>query len=198
MARFVSEELLRMGIAFEIDGSAAATGSETGNIIARAWRSADRPTVLLLAHMDTVQPEGVLIEPVLGDDGVVRSAGDTILGADNKAAVAALLTLLASDGADRANVVAVFSTCEEHGVMGASQLAALVDEVDLAFPIDGSHPVGTVLEGFAGTGAVQVAHPWSRVTRRSGARGGSSRAARRVRDRRRPAVGQGRDHPAQH
>lgn len=150
MARFVCAMLARHDIAFQIDDSAAATGSETGNVIARVAGSPDAPTVLVLAHMDTVQPEGVAIEPVLGDDGVLRSAGDTILGADNKGAVAALLTVLTSGLTERANVVAVFSTCEERGVMGASQLAGLAAEVDMAFPIDGSHPIGTVLEAALG------------------------------------------------
>lgn len=150
MARFVGERLTRCGIPFVVDGSALATGSETGNVIARVRHSPDRPTVLLIAHMDTVQTEGCAIEPVLGSDGVIRSAGDTILGADNKSAVAALLTVLASPREDHANVVAVFTTCEERGVMGASQLAALAPSVDLAFPLDGSRPVGTVFEAAFG------------------------------------------------
>ena len=41
---------------------------------------------MLCAHMDTVPHDGV-VEPVLVDGGW-ESAGDTILGADNKAAVA--------------------------------------------------------------------------------------------------------------
>ncbi len=150
MASFIGDRLTRGGIPFVVDQSAAATGSETGNVIARVRHSPDRPTVLLVAHMDTVQTEGCAIEPVLGADGVIRSAGDTILGADNKSAVAALLTVLAAPREDHANVVAVFTTCEERGVMGASQLAALASEVDLAFPLDGSRPVGTVFEAAFG------------------------------------------------
>ncbi len=49
--------------------------------------------VLLSCHADTVKP-GVGIEPVLGEDGVIRSAGDTILGADDKAGIAEVLEVL--------------------------------------------------------------------------------------------------------
>src|SRR3712207_2364085 len=45
--------------------------------------------IFLCAHLDTVPPQGPL-EPVV-EEGVVRNAGGTILGADNKAAVAAML-----------------------------------------------------------------------------------------------------------
>jgi len=137
-------------IPYTIDGSSAATGSDTGNIIARSWRSAERPTVLFLAHMDTVEREGSEVHPIVCDDGAVRSSGDTILGADNKAAVAAVLSLLANGRVSHANAIVVFTTCEERGRMGVTALGDLAREVDLAFPIDGSYPVGTVLEAALG------------------------------------------------
>ena len=44
------------------------------------------------AHMDTVEP-GQGVKPVLAD-GVIRSAGDTVLGADDKAGIATILEVL--------------------------------------------------------------------------------------------------------
>jgi tripeptide aminopeptidase len=49
--------------------------------------------ILLACHGDTVKP-GVGIEPVLGKDGVIRSKGETILGADDKAGIAEVLEAL--------------------------------------------------------------------------------------------------------
>ena len=77
-----------MGLEVEEDGAAPATGAECGNLLARIPGRGER-TILLCAHLDTV-PEHDVIEPVLDDGGWV-SAGDTILGADNKAAVAVML-----------------------------------------------------------------------------------------------------------
>jgi tripeptide aminopeptidase len=150
LANLIQRWLRSADIPFTVDEAWKITGSDTGNIVARAWRSSAKPTVLFLAHLDTVQREGSVIEPVLGDDGVIRSSEDTILGADNKAAVAALLSLLARGHEDHANAIFVFSTCEERGRMGVTALQDLAAEIDLAFPVDGSYPVGTVLEAALG------------------------------------------------
>jgi tripeptide aminopeptidase len=83
---------------------------------------------------------------VLGEDGVIRSAGETILGADNKSAVAAVMRLCERaatlDAARRPTVVAAFTCREESGRMGASLLS--LDGIDCAFCVDGSQPIGTV------------------------------------------------------
>src|SRR3954468_9366005 len=87
-AEYVAQELRAMGLDVEEDGAAAEAGAECGNLLARIPGPGER-TILLCAHLDTV-PEDGTIEPVLVDGGW-ESAGDTILGADNKAAVAVLL-----------------------------------------------------------------------------------------------------------
>ena len=63
-------------------------GSDAGNLLARLPATSQNGGVpiFLCAHLDTVPPTAA-IEPVV-EDGVVRNAGGTILGADNKAAVA--------------------------------------------------------------------------------------------------------------
>jgi len=62
-----------------------------GNLIARfpAKGCEGAPPILLSCHADTVKP-GKGIEPVIVD-GVIRSKGDTILGADDKAGIAEVL-----------------------------------------------------------------------------------------------------------
>jgi len=66
-----------------------------GNLIASfpAKGCAGAEPILLSCHGDTVKP-GVGIEPLLGADGIIRSAGDTILGADDKAGIAEVLEAL--------------------------------------------------------------------------------------------------------
>ena len=67
---------------------------EYGNLIAFLDEQGctGRDPIMMSCHADTVQP-GKGIEPVLVD-GVIRSAGDTILGADDKAGIAELLEAL--------------------------------------------------------------------------------------------------------
>jgi tripeptide aminopeptidase len=59
-----------------------------GNLVAKlpAKQCIKTEPILLSCHADTVKP-GVGIEPVI-DNGVIRSRGDTILGADDKAGIA--------------------------------------------------------------------------------------------------------------
>lgn len=61
-----------------------------GNILAH--RDGVGEPTLLCAHMDTVEP-GRGIRPIV-EDGFVKSSGDTVLGADNKAALAAIIVAL--------------------------------------------------------------------------------------------------------
>jgi tripeptide aminopeptidase len=117
VATHVRSYLRGLGVGVEAD--------EAGNLLARlaatdgANGTAGIP-IFLCAHLDTVPPTGPL-EPVV-EDGVVRNAGGTILGADDKAAVAALLEaarLLLAEGRPHAGVELLFTTREETGLEGA-------------------------------------------------------------------------------
>src|SRR6202020_2836744 len=79
------------GVEAEFDRAGAVNGSDAGNLVATLPGAPSAPRLLFVAHMDTVESGSEAIAPVLGDDGVIRSAGDTILGADNKSAVAAVM-----------------------------------------------------------------------------------------------------------
>ncbi len=86
----VTTYLRELGLEVDEDDAGARIGSNAGNLLCRLPGRADGGTPLFLcAHLDTVPPQGPL-EPVV-EDGVVRNAGGTILGADNKAAVVAML-----------------------------------------------------------------------------------------------------------
>ena len=67
------------------DGDSATIG----NIYARLEPTAAGTPLFFCAHLDTVPPEGA-VDPVV-EDGFVRNAAGTILGADNKSAVVAML-----------------------------------------------------------------------------------------------------------
>ena len=80
------------------DGSGARTGSNIGNIHVALPPSngADGTPIFLNAHLDTVPPDGP-VEPEIRN-GIVVNRRDTILGADNKAAVAVMLEAVARLG----------------------------------------------------------------------------------------------------
>jgi tripeptide aminopeptidase len=85
--------------------------------------------------------------PIL-EDGIVRNAAGTILGADNKAAVAALLhvteRLLAAD-VPFPTYELIFTVAEELSVLGSRHLATGVPSAPLAAVFDSSGPVGGIV-----------------------------------------------------
>lgn len=142
--------LAERGVGAEFDRAGAVNGSDAGNLIATVAGDPAAATLLFIAHMDTVESGAPPVEPALGEDGIIRSAGDTILGADNKAAVAAVMRLCAAaaqrPARGRPTVIAAFTCREESGRMGVSLLdPALLSTVDCAFSVDGSRPIGTVI-----------------------------------------------------
>ena len=137
------------GVDAAFDDAGAVNDSDAGNLIATVPGAASAPRLLFVAHIDTVESGSQAIRPMLGDDGVIRSAGDTILGADNKSAVAAVMrccrTAAAMPAAERATVIAAFTCREEAGRMGVGLLNLGALSVDCAFSVDGSQPIGTVI-----------------------------------------------------
>jgi len=76
--------------------------------------------ILFSAHMDTVSP-GIGIEAIM-ENGVIRSKGNTILGADDKAGIAAIvdaIDMLQEEGKSHRPIEALFTVCEETGLYGA-------------------------------------------------------------------------------
>ena len=138
MAAKVSEDL--RGLGAEVDEPDAA-----GNVLARiAGRDAER-SVLLCAHLDTVPHEGV-VEPVIEDGGWV-SAGDTILGADNKAAVAVLLALAhrtAIEGAPL-GIELLFTVREEVALAGAKAFDTGRLRSTFGYVYDHATPIGEIV-----------------------------------------------------
>lgn len=92
-----------------------------GNLMARfpALGCQDKPAILLSCHADTVKP-GIGIEPVI-TDGVIRSKGNTILGADDKAGIAEMLEALRT-AAVRPPVEVAISRQEEVGLHGVKNM----------------------------------------------------------------------------
>jgi tripeptide aminopeptidase len=150
--RVVADRVFRylsdLGLDPHEDGAAAALGSTTGNIVARIppARGESGVPIFLCAHMDTVPAKGAL-EPVV-EDGIVTNAAGTILGADNKAAVAAMLDaarLLLAEGRPHAGVELVFTVCEETGCQGASALDEGELDARIGFVYDFEGPIGEVV-----------------------------------------------------
>jgi len=85
----VTRYLRDCGLSVDEDATGPAIGSTMGNLYVSLSPTAPGEPIFLCAHLDTV-PATAAVEPVVAD-GMVRNAAGTILGADDKAAVAAML-----------------------------------------------------------------------------------------------------------
>ena len=145
----VTAELDRLGLAWEEDDAAERLGSTTGNLVCRLPGAVEEGVpILLCAHLDTVPLDGAL-EPVL-EDGVVRNAGGTILGADNKSAVVAMLEAarrVVKEGRRHAGIELVFTPKEEIGLLGAIELDVGSLEARVGYVYDQAAPIGEVILG---------------------------------------------------
>jgi tripeptide aminopeptidase len=145
VAAAVRAELEGLGLAVEEDDSAADTGADCGNLLARIEGPPGSRTILLCAHLDTVPLDGPV--EVKQENGVLSNAHEAILGADNKAAVATLLAAarrLTSEGAP-IGVELLFTTCEELALAGAKAFDLGSLNADFGFVFDHASPIGEIV-----------------------------------------------------
>ncbi len=146
MAAFCARELQRLGFMVTFDDSMAKTGSETGNLVATRKGDVDGE-VILSAHLDTVTPCRN-IDPII-EDGRIVSAGKTILAADDKAGIAAILEAvrtLVESGEPMPTVTVLFTVCEEISLVGAANFdAGLLPEGAPCYVLDADGAPGSVI-----------------------------------------------------
>jgi tripeptide aminopeptidase len=137
-------ELRELGIEVFEDDAAEPARAGAGNLIARVPGTGEG-WVSFFAHLDTV-PETGRIEVEL-TDGVFRSRGETILGADNKAAVAVLVELAARCAAlpRQTGIELVFTVAEEDGLRGAKEVDLTTLRSPFGFVLDHATPIGEVI-----------------------------------------------------
>ena len=140
VAAVVARYIRDLGLAVEED--------DFGNLSAQIEPTADGTPLFFGAHLDTVPPSGEL-RPVV-EDGIVRNAGGTILGADNKAAVAQMLEgvrRVLAENIPHAGIELVLTRQEEIGLVGATAFDHTRLRAQLGFVYDQEGPIGEVILG---------------------------------------------------
>ena len=139
------DELRAAGLDPQEDASAAETGANAGNVMARIDGPAGARTIMLCAHVDTVPLAGPI--EVEERDGVLTNRHEAILGADNKAAVAAILGVARRHAAEPPPVGLdlVFTTSEEPGLRGAKALDLGQLRSEFGFVFDHASPIGELI-----------------------------------------------------
>lgn len=152
MAKRCKEELETVGFHVEFDDAGSQLQGETGNLIATLRGNADVPSVLLAAHMDTVEP-GHGVRPYVDENGTVWSDGTTVLGADDKAGVTAILSAvreIVEKKLPHGQIQVLLTIAEEIGLQGSRHLNTSKLNSDMGLSLDSSGEMGTI--AYAGPG----------------------------------------------
>jgi tripeptide aminopeptidase len=124
VAERVKQICEELGAEVEIDDAGQKVGGNSGNVIARfPGTIPGAEAIMMSAHMDTVVP-GRGVKPIVEGD-IIRTDGTTVLGGDDKSGVAVIIETircLQEQSIPHAPIDAVFSICEEVGLLGAKHV----------------------------------------------------------------------------
>ncbi|MEK5027176.1 MULTISPECIES: M20/M25/M40 family metallo-hydrolase [unclassified Paenibacillus] len=148
IADVLKEKFSALGLTAIEDDSQERTGHGAGNLFVTwpADNGAAAPKLLFTCHMDTVVP-GQNIKPTLGEDGWITSDGSTILGADDKAGLAALfeaIRVIQEQGVAHGQIQFVITAGEESGLLGARAMDPKLLDADMGFALDSNGEVGAI------------------------------------------------------
>jgi tripeptide aminopeptidase len=121
------------------DDSAILTGSESGNLFFRFAGTTSKKPIFFNCHMDTVQP-GIGVQ-VQRQGDIFTSAGDTILGSDDKSGIAAFIEamlIIREQKLPMRPVEFILTTCEEIGLLGAKAVDPKHIRAKIGYALDSS------------------------------------------------------------
>ncbi len=144
VADTVTAELRAIGLEVSEDDAAGPAEAGAGNIFARLPGRSD-DWVMFCAHLDTVPHRGQV--EVVNEGGVFRSRGETILGADNKAAVAVFIELVSRHAGNPppVGIELLLTVAEEQGLRGAKAFDIAQLRSEHGFVLDHAGPVGEAI-----------------------------------------------------
>ena len=136
-----------LGVTLDEDSAGEKIGGDTGNLFAAIPGKGglkDADPILFCAHMDTVSP-GTGKKIIVHEDGKITSDRTTVLGADDRAALAVIYEgyrQILEEGADHAPIELLFAPAEETYTVGASAFDYSVVKAKKAFVPDCSGDFG--------------------------------------------------------
>jgi tripeptide aminopeptidase len=127
---------------------------DLGNVIARIESNIDadseKNSVMFITHLDSVAPcNGIEPEIIkLEDDSLIKPKTNTVLTADDKAGVSAVIEaikIIKQENIQHPDIELIFTVQEEIGLRGAKALDFSSFKSQMAYSIDAEAPVGTII-----------------------------------------------------
>lgn len=135
LCQLIEHKLIEIGAKVFKDKAGEQIGSDGSNIIAKIEGISNLPPILLNAHLDTVTP-GENVHPII-ENGIIKSDGTTILGADDKSGIAIILEVLrVLTLVKHPPIEVVFTICEEIGLLGAKNLDYSLIDSQYGYSLD--------------------------------------------------------------
>src|SRR6266568_4905823 len=142
IAERIKEYCEEMGAQAEIDDAGKAVGGNSGNVIARfAGSIPGAQPIMMSAHMDTVVP-GEGVKPIVEGD-IIRTDETTVLGGDDKSGCAVIIEVircLQEQNIPHTPIEAIFSICEEVGLLGAKNVDVTTLKAKYGIVFDSDDP----------------------------------------------------------
>ncbi len=144
---YVKAFLRGLGLDVVEDNASKAVNGNANNLIATLPANVSgAPKIFFSAHFDTVEPTPNI--KIIIQDGIIRTDGTTILGADDKAGMSAILEairIVVENNLPHGQIQLLLTVCEEIGLQGARALDLSLVDSDFGFVYDTGPPVGTVI-----------------------------------------------------
>lgn len=157
----LKEKMEALGFSVFEDDTKEITGHGAGNLIAtKKGTIKDADPIYFTCHMDTVVP-GRGIQPEIREDGYIYSDGTTILGADDKAGIAALFEMakvINEKGIEHGDIQFIITAGEESGLVGAKAMDASHIQAKYGYAVDSDGKVGGIV-----TSAPYQAKLWTTI-----------------------------------
>lgn len=143
----IQSKLEAMGLTCVQDEAHKETGGDSGNLIATLPGSIpSAPPIFFSAHFDTVEPNPNV--HIVIEDGVIRTDGTSILGADDKGGMAPIIEaihVLQEQSIPHGDIQLLLSVSEEIGLLGAKHIDRSLIRARMGFVLDTGPPVGTIV-----------------------------------------------------
>lgn len=147
MVEYVKGFLRGLGLELREDNAAEIVGGDANNLVATLPANiTGAPKIFFSAHFDTVEPNPNL--KIIVQDGIIKTDGTSILGADDKAGMSAILEairIVVENNLPHGQIQLLLTVCEEIGLRGARALDLSLVDSDFGFVYDTGPPVGTVI-----------------------------------------------------
>ncbi|TGB04377.1 M20/M25/M40 family metallo-hydrolase [Halobacillus salinus] len=147
IAKILKDKFESLGLEVLEDNAKEVTGHGANNLICNLKGTKDSADpIYFTSHMDTVVP-GNGVNPSI-EDGYVITDGTTILGADDKTGVAAILEAIRSlkeNNVEHGDLQFVITVGEESGLVGAKALDSSMLHAKYGYALDSDGKVGNII-----------------------------------------------------